>query len=133
MYHAFASGGIVMWPLLAVGIGVLVLAARAAWLIHRGERPAAEAESTIQAILFWGVMSVLLGVLGTTIGIIQMAQAVGLAGGVEAPLLWGGFGVALVTLLFGLLIFVVSLPLWFGLRQWAARRLRGDPRPLPTI
>jgi biopolymer transport protein ExbB/TolQ len=131
MTDAFLSGGIVMWPLLAVGVGILVLAARAAWLTREPDRPASDAETTVQAILFWGVMAVLLGVLGTVAGIVQMAQAVGLAGRVEAPLLWGGLGVALVTLLFGLLIFVVALVLWFGLRQWTAREIRRG-RTLPT-
>jgi len=132
MYEAFQSGGVLLWPLLAVGAGVLVLAARAAWLIGRDERAPAEAENPVQAILFWGAMSVFLGALGTVIGIVQIAQAVGPAGQVQPTLLWGGLGVALVPLIIGFLIFLVALVLWFALRQWSSRRAQRDRQPLPA-
>lgn len=132
MREAFLSGGILMWPLLVIGIGVLVLAVRSAWLLSRSERSAAEADQRLQAILFWGVMSVVLGFLGTTVGIIQMAQAITLAGAVHPPLVWGGFGVALVTLIFGLLIFLVAAVLWFVLRQWSLYLAARGRRNLPA-
>jgi biopolymer transport protein ExbB/TolQ len=123
MSEAFNQGGIIMYPLLVVGIGILFLSARAAWLLSRREAPAAEAERSLQGVLFWGAFSVVLGLLGTTIGLIQISQAIILAGRVEPTLVWGGFGVALVTLIFGLLIFLVAGVLWFALRQWSWRRL----------
>lgn len=118
MREAFLSGGIMMWPMLVIAVGILVLAVRTVWLLQRAEAQPWEVERRLQSIVFWGIMSVILGVLGTTVGIIQMAQAVSLAGAVDPPLVWGGFGVALVTLIFGLLIFVVSALFWFTLRQW---------------
>jgi biopolymer transport protein ExbB/TolQ len=121
MIEAFQSGGVLMWPLLLVGVGVLVLALRVVWLLGaRGSR-SAEAESSLQAILFWGGMSVLLGLIGTVIGVVQMTQAIALAGRVHPPLVWGGFGVSLVTLILGMLIFAVAALLWFPLRLWARR------------
>jgi len=130
--EAFLSGGVVMYPLLLIVIGILVLAARAAWPVFGQARPLPPAaERWLHAILFWGAISVVVGFLGTTAGIIQMAQAVGLAGGVEAPLLWGGFGVALVTTIFGLLIFLLAAVLWFLLRQRneALKGVIGAPSP----
>lgn len=121
MGQAFQSGGVMMYPLLLVGLGVLWLGARTAWALRSGEPDGARVEGSLQTILFWGVMSVVLGLLGTVVGLIQIAQAIGLAGAVEPPLVWGGFGVSLVTLLFGLLIFVVAALTWFGLRQWSLR------------
>jgi biopolymer transport protein ExbB/TolQ len=122
MGDAFAQGGIVMYPLLVVGLGVLWLAARAAWLMTRPDGGSAEVERSLQGVLFWGAFSVVLGLLGTAVGIIQIAQAVTLSRQVEPILVWGGFGVALVTLIFGLLIFLVAGMLWFVLRQWSWRR-----------
>lgn len=121
MLDAFTSGGIMMWPLLLIGAGVLVLTARVVWLLREREPRTVEAEPSLQAILFWGGMSVVLGLIGTVIGLIQISQAVALAGGVNATLVWGGVGVSLVTLIFGLLIFTVSALAWFVLRQWSRR------------
>jgi biopolymer transport protein ExbB/TolQ len=117
MRDLFLSGGILMYPLLVIALGVVLLAARAGWLLRRAERPAAELDQRLQAIVFWGGMSVVLGLLGTSLGLAQMAHAVRLAGAVEPPLLWTGFAMALVTLVFGLSIFALALLLWFPLRQ----------------
>jgi hypothetical protein len=113
---AFLSGGLLMYPLLLIAVGVLAVAARAALLLYgRGEASPAT-ERWLQAILFWGAISVLVGLLGTAVGLIQMAQAVALAGSVHPPLVWGGLGVALVTSIFGMLIFLLCAVLWFVLR-----------------
>jgi len=122
MVEAFLSGGVMMWPLLAIAIGVLVLAARTAYRVASADSPAPEVTRSLQAILFWGGASVVIGVLGMVVGIVVMAQAIGLAGSVEAPLVWGGFGVSLVTLIFGLLIFLLAAVSWFVLRQWYLRK-----------
>ncbi len=132
MREAFLSGGVLMWPLLVIGVGVVVLTAQTAWLLARSGRAAAEADQRLHAILFWGVMSVILGLLGTTVGLTQMAQAITLAGGVERAVAWGGFAVALVTLIFGLLIFLVAAVLWFILRQWALHLAAWERRNLPA-
>ncbi|CAN5699514.1 hypothetical protein BH23GEM6_BH23GEM6_18600 [soil metagenome] len=121
MIEAFLSGGVLMWPLLVIGAGVLVLGARTGWLFARSEGAPPEAERALQSILFWGGMSLVLGLLGTVVGIVQIAQAVALAGAVEARLIWGGFEVSLMTLIFGLLILMTSLLLWIVLRGWRAR------------
>ncbi len=132
MRQWFESGGILMWPLLVIAIGVMVLAARTAWFLTRSDRAAAEADQRLQAILFWGVMSVVLGLLGTSIGLTQAAQAITLAGAVEPQLAWGGVAVVLVTLIFGLLIFLVAAVLWFILRQWALHLAARERRSLPA-
>lgn len=121
MIDAFSSGGVLMWPMLAVALGILGLVVRAGARIGRGEGPTPEVDRGLQAILFWGVTAVLLGVLGTVVGLVIMTRAITLAGAVEAPLVWGGVGVSLVTLIFGLLIFLFASLAWFTLRQWSAR------------
>jgi len=122
MIEAFLSGGVLMWPLLVIGIGVLYLGARTGWLLARSESRPLEAERALQSILFWGGMSLVLGLLGTVVGIVQIAQAVALTGAVEARLVWGGFGLSLMTLIFGLVILTTSLLLWIVLRGLGARR-----------
>lgn len=138
MSEFFASGGVMMWPILAVALGVLWIAVRTGVrLAGAGSGPggstpegatAPEVARGLQGILFWGAMAVVLGFLGTTVGVVVMARAVALAGAVEAPLIWGGVGVALVTLAFGLAVFLLAALLWFLLRSWEAR-VQGAPQP----
>jgi hypothetical protein len=128
MIETFLMGGKMMWPLALIGAGVLWLTARAA--SHIRHHRAAEAELSLQAILFWGAMSVVLGMLGTAIGWIIATRAIALAGEVDARLLWAGFGVTLTTLTFGMLIFTIAALCWFVLRQWANRASGQDGRQL---
>lgn len=120
MTEYFEGGGVAMWPLLLVLLAVLFLAARAATLLARGE--VAEVEGTLRSILFWGGMSLVMGVLGTAVGLVQMGAAIARVGRVAATTVFGGVGVALITTVFGLLIFLVAAVLWFALRQWHLRR-----------
>jgi biopolymer transport protein ExbB/TolQ len=127
MVAAFEGGGIMMWPMLAIAAGILALAGRTAYPLLASDTPDPRTETRLQAILFWGVMAVLLGLLGTAVGIIQMAQALSIAGQAEAPLVYGGIAVVLITLVFGMVIFLVAAICWFLLRQAylrAAARVR---------
>jgi hypothetical protein len=93
-----AQGGFIMYPLYAAGAAVVGYAVSAALRLR--ERPATAAagatapdprlEATIDGVLFWGVFAVVLGVLGTLVGIVQAARAIELAGSVQASLAWGG-------------------------------------------
>lgn len=121
MRELFESGGVMMWPLLFIGLGILAAAVSTAIGLGRGSPPDAFGRR-IESILFWGAMSVVLGLLGTLIGLIQMARMIEWAGNVPPAIVWSGVGVSLITLLFGTLLFVVSLLCWYGLRSWSSRR-----------
>jgi biopolymer transport protein ExbB/TolQ len=129
MMDFFLSGGIVMWPMAAVALGILYLAGRTAGRMRHGDATADEVQRGMHGILFWGVMSMLLGALGTVSGIVVMTHAAAQAGGgVEPALIWGGISLALSSLLFGAGLFIAAAVLWFVLRFWqfrAARRVSG--------
>lgn len=59
--------------------------------------------------------------LGTLIGISQAARAIRLAGEVTGALAWSGIRVTLITSVYGLLILLVALLLWGGLRVTGRR------------
>jgi energy-converting hydrogenase Eha subunit E len=124
MIEMFRSGGVVMWPMLAVAVGILWVAVRTALRARQGAAESDAVQRGLQAILFWGVMSVVLGTVGTVGGLVIMTQAIARVGSVESRLIWGGVGVSLVTLIFGLVIFLLSAVTWFTLRQWVAGRAR---------
>jgi biopolymer transport protein ExbB/TolQ len=122
MVELFLSGGVLMWPLLLVGLGVLALAIRVVLLLRGGESAPGDAERSLQTMLFWGVMGAVLGLIGTAAGLIQMARWIETFGPVQDTLVRGGVGVALVTVVFGMAILLVALLLWLGLRPPVLRR-----------
>lgn len=120
------QGGYMMWPLIAIAIAVLGLTVWS-WMSLPGSRTAADAvlETRIDSVLFWGAYGVVLGILGTLIGIAQAASAIQAFGGetVSAALVWGGIRVAMITVIFGFLIFSIALIAWFVLRVRYRRRI----------
>lgn len=123
MSEFMRQGGFFMWPILVITFVVVVLAVWAFIRIRRIEGPDAVLETGIDAVLFWGVWVVIVGLLGTFGGIYQAAGFMEQAGAVNSAVVWGGIKVALTTTLFGLLVFAVAALIWFGLRLGYRRRV----------
>ncbi len=121
MMELFVQGGVFMYPLLAIAAVVLGLALWASFRVPATAGPDPLLETGIDATLFWGGWALLVGLLGTFVGIYLAAGAIQRAGEVSASLAWGGIQVALITTLFGLTIFIVAALIWFGLRTWYRR------------
>ncbi len=56
-----------------------------------------------------GLLALMTGVLGTLLGMMGAADSIHAAGGVHQALLWAGIRVALITTLYGMVIYIVSL------------------------
>ena len=115
----FRGGGIMMWPMLLIGIGLVVVAVRTALRVRRAAP--AEAERGMISILFWGTMGLIHGLLGTVIGFIQMGMVIQRVNSVEPITVRGGVTVALITSGFGLLLFILALACWYGVRFISVR------------
>lgn len=124
MTEWFMEGGVMMWLVLGAGLVGLALAADAGRRLAAAS-PEAEVRAEIDAVLFWGGFASVLGVLGTLVGVGQMARHVERAGEVSASLAWSGLRVALITTVFGLLVLAVCLLAWFGLRAGLLRKASG--------
>lgn len=125
MLEAFRDGGYMMWPILICGALIVGLGMTSAMkLVREQDGSVADARSGMDAILFWGSFAVVLGVLGTTVGVMQAAKALEVAGDVPSALVWGGLRISLITTVFGLLILTIALLAWFGLWVRYRRALR---------
>ena len=56
-----------------------------------------------------GLLALMTGILGTLAGLFDAAESIQAAGDVSTGLLWGGIRVALITTLYGMVIYIVSL------------------------
>ena len=73
----------------------------------------------VDAILFWGGFTTIVGFLGTVVGLLVAAQSIEAAGAVSTTLLWGGIRVTLLSSVFGILVFAASSLTWFALQlRW---------------
>lgn len=122
------AGGVAMYPLLVIGVAVVALIVKGARRLAAGAADAA-VEIGIDAILFWGAFGVVVGVIGTLVGIVEAARAIEAAGGASAPLVWGGVRVSLITTISALLVFGIAALGWFVLRTVYRRRVAAARAP----
>jgi hypothetical protein len=121
MIETFQDGGYMMWPLLVVAFGILWVGGHTALRLRDSGFSPEEAGRRLNMLLFWWTMGLVLGALGTTIGLVQMAGIVEQAGSVSGSLVAAGLRVTLITMVFGFLIFILAGLLWLPLHFWRRR------------
>ena len=123
MLHFFGSGGPFMWPLLFVAIFIISISIKKAIdLFGKRELNNARLESGINAIIFWGGISVVLGLFAHFLGVYMAMQAISMAHDISPAIVAQGYAVSLTTILFGLFIFMFAAIFWFILR-WRHKQL----------
>jgi len=93
MFELFVLGGIPWMTFLTINLLALLLAA---W----------KAPAWVKEI---GMIALVVGVLGTLVGFYQAALDISKAGGIAPYIVWGGIRVAVITAIYGLMIYFVSL------------------------
>lgn len=105
---------------LFMGILTVVLIAMIAWTIYHflpvllnKEINVAQTASKLKHIKTIGTFGVVTGILGQLVGLFAAFDAIEQAGEVAQGLLAGGLKVSTITTIYGVLIFLFSLLLWF--------------------
>ena len=123
MLTLFMQGGMYMWPLLLFAIIIIIISIKKIIdLFFNPNLSHAKLESGINSILFWGGMSILIGYLGHFHGLYFAMQAISRANDISPAVVAMGYGVSLITVLFGLLILLFSSLIWFVFR-WRLKQL----------
>ncbi|MBN1996703.1 MotA/TolQ/ExbB proton channel family protein [candidate division KSB1 bacterium] len=123
MLQFFKQGGFYMWPLLVFAVVIIVLFIKKIIdLFFNADSLPHNADSGINAILFWGVMSIFVGVFGHFHGIYLAMQAISHAGDISPAIVSQGYAMSLITVLSGLFIFMIAALMWFVLR-WRYKKL----------
>ena len=73
----------------------------------------------VSSVLQLGIFAAVFGIFGQCIGLFQAFMAIEEAGDISPAIIFGGLKVSMITTLYGLMIFLISFIIWFGLKQKA--------------
>lgn len=120
------EGGYAMYVVAAMAVVIMVMTVRAIRLLSSdGATNAMRVGFVVDGVLFWGGAALVMGLLGTTVGISMAAKAIESAGEASPQLVWSGVRVTLTTTIAGSVVFMASLLIWLPLRGWLIRRVDG--------
>lgn len=113
--------GFMGYPLLVIAAVIL---GTAVWVTVGLIRGGADGPTRtgVNALLYWGGLAALLGMIGTLVGISVAASFIEGASQVSTSLIWGGMKVALSTSIFGFLQLTVAALLWLPLHAAHTRQ-----------
>ncbi len=123
MIQFFMEGGFMMWFLLIIAIVILVLSIRKAIQLYGKQEVSKPAlESGINAIIFWGAISAIVGFFAHYLGVYYAMLAIYQANDISPAIVAYGYSMSLITILTGLTIFIFSAVIWFVLR-WRYKQI----------
>ncbi len=71
----------------------------------------------VNYIIMFGSLAFIIGLLGQAIGMFQAFGAIQAAGDISPALIAGGLKVSMITPLYGVFFFIISIPLWMIVRE----------------
>lgn len=74
-------------------------------------------------ILLFGSLSLIIGILGQGVGLFYAMNAIQEAGDISPSLVAGGFKVSMITPIYGILIFILTLIFWGVLKEINLRKM----------
>ncbi|MBN1542894.1 MotA/TolQ/ExbB proton channel family protein [candidate division KSB1 bacterium] len=114
MITALLQGGPFMVFLLLIAVGVIALTIQKFIVLFiRREK---SGERGLNAILFWGGFSAVLGLLGQMLGVYFALNAIMRASDISPQIVAMGLSISYLPSLFGFYILIFSLLAWFILR-----------------
>lgn len=123
MLRLIASCGVMLWPMLVLAVVVLVLIAANTVRLALG-RADSRVRSSINAILFWGAVTSVLGFIGQWMGLfkaVKMIFEVAPRLGINPRAVGIGFAESLRTSILGVTVLLVAGVSWFLLGAWRRR------------
>ncbi len=127
MMRYMFEGGFVMWPILLLAIVIALLTLVNLIRLFGVGRANARTQSSVNAILFWGTVAVVLGLFGQWSGLYKGFTAMAEYGVVNPSAVIIGFSETLVSAIAGLTVFIVAAPLWFVLHARCRALRAADP------
>lgn len=115
--HIYIGGIYFMLPIVALWLVTLVLGTYTVAKAQSG--PATEKlRKTNNLVLFLGSFAFLIGLLAQVIGLLEAFQAIERAGDISPALIAGGLRVSFIAPVYGFVLFIISLLVWFINRNY---------------
>jgi len=120
MFELFWMGGIEFMSILTLMfLAALIFGGLSASDIFSKGLKGDEVKRRLDYVKFFGLLALVTGVLGQLIGMFMAFQAIEQIGEVSQAMLAGGLKVSSITSIYGMLIFVITRLIWFGLHYKA--------------
>ena len=107
--------GIVLTAIFLLNLGLLVWSLSS--LLTTGGKIGPALRNRINAILFWGVVGAVVGLLGQATGIYLALKTVSAAPEISPPIVMEGFAISFLTTIAGFLLLLLSGLAWMALRS----------------
>lgn len=125
MIEYIKTGGVYSFALIALTILIIALSLKK--MVHlfiKKDLKPSVLENGLDAILFWGGISAVLGFFSAFFGMYQAVSFVIAVKGesISPSIVWAGIQVCLFLINLGLVNFIISAIIWFMLR-WRYKRL----------
>ncbi len=113
--------GVLICILVLLNLGLVAWAL--AQLLGSNGRIGPTLKNRINAVLFWGLIGAVVGLLGQANGIYLALRVVSQAPEISPPVVMEGFAISFLTTIMGFLLLLGSSLAWMGLRTLHGRRL----------
>lgn len=111
MTKLFYEGGPLFMGILTIVFLVLIVVSVYAFI---NKQKTAEKEKNLSLIRGVGLFALVTGILGQLIGLYEAFSAIQQVGDVSPAMLASGLRVSMITTLYGMVIFIFSLLIWFA-------------------
>ena len=126
MKEWFVMGGSLFMSILTILL-VIVIAVSVYFAISISSGKAADKEGfryQLRYIKSLGLFTMITGILGQMIGLFSAFIAIEGAGDISPAMIAGGLKISMITSLTGVVIFLISIAIWFILDLWYQKTLK---------
>ena len=117
MISFYIDGGIGMHFFLIIAVIIVYLTIKRVIELTGGQEiDPRQFSHSVNGILFWGVISVVLGFLWHYLGLYSAMGAISVARDISPAIAAKGYQVSLITILTGMVLFIISAVIWYILR-----------------
>lgn len=115
MKTLFMEGGVLFMGMLSIVLLVILILSVLAYGKSGLEGKSSQLNNRLSTIKSLGLFAFVLGMLGQFIGLFSAFDMISQGMNITPALLAGGFKVSSITSIYGMIIFLISYLIWFGL------------------
>ncbi len=111
----FRTGGVLFMSVITIlGVGMIIFSVKSFIAVFSKKDYSGKG---INYILMFGSLAFIIGLLGQAIGMFGAFAAIQEAGDVSPGIMAAGFRVSMITPFYGVIYFILSIPIWVVLRE----------------